>query len=253
VYFFRSKTKVLSGGSIFISGRLAMLNRRNACLSSSSKNELAATVRGPGIRRRGSNYNRRRTMAGVARGRGFFTQAGPEPAYGLLKLLCTIMAKSKDRSSAVEPADQLSSDDIRRIREGLGLTQVEAGELLGGGPRAFTKYEGGSIKPSASIVKLLRLLESDPQALKTLTGGRFTAIESNTPKPLEVTSDHIATLSPRRLSLLVERLLTAEAYAGGLPMDGIHVAAQIPSATAARMRESPGTTILIAPSFSLTA
>ena len=38
---------------------------------------------------------------------------------------------------------EISPDEIRAIREGLGLTQVEAGELLGGGPRAFTKYEAG--------------------------------------------------------------------------------------------------------------
>jgi len=51
-----------------------------------------------------------------------------------------------------KPAD-LSPDDIRRIRESLGLSQAEAGEVLGGGPRAFTKYESGTIKPAASIAK----------------------------------------------------------------------------------------------------
>jgi DNA-binding transcriptional regulator YiaG len=45
-------------------------------------------------------------------------------------------------SSATNPVP-LTRDDIRRIRERLGLTQVEAGEVLGGGPRAFQKYESG--------------------------------------------------------------------------------------------------------------
>ena len=37
--------------------------------------------------------------------------------------------------------NEFSPQEIRRIREKIGLSQVEAGELLGGGPRAFTKYE----------------------------------------------------------------------------------------------------------------
>ena len=44
----------------------------------------------------------------------------------------------------------LSPDENCRIREKLRLSQVEAGGLLGGGPRAFTKYENGAIKPAAS-------------------------------------------------------------------------------------------------------
>ena len=35
----------------------------------------------------------------------------------------------------MEPADKnIDPDEIRAIRKGLGLSQVEAGELLGGGP-----------------------------------------------------------------------------------------------------------------------
>ena len=67
-----------------------------------------------------------------------------------------------------EPA--IEPDEIRAIREGLGLSQVEAGELLGGGPRAFTKYEAGTIRPRASVVSLLRVLEGNPSALASLTG-----------------------------------------------------------------------------------
>ena len=42
---------------------------------------------------------------------------------------------------------EISPDEIRATRERLGLSQVEAGELIGGGPRAFTKYEAGTVKP----------------------------------------------------------------------------------------------------------
>ena len=34
----------------------------------------------------------------------------------------------------------ITPEETRRIRKKLGVTQVEAGEVLGGGPRAFTKY-----------------------------------------------------------------------------------------------------------------
>jgi putative zinc finger/helix-turn-helix YgiT family protein len=77
------------------------------------------------------------------------------------------------------PDEQLSPDEIRRIREGLRLTQVEAGELLGGGPRAFTKYEGGIIAPSAAIANLLRLLDAQPTGLSVLTGRKSVAIEAD--------------------------------------------------------------------------
>ena len=37
--------------------------------------------------------------------------------------------------------EKLLPKEIRAIRESLGLSQVEAGKVIGGGPRAFTKYE----------------------------------------------------------------------------------------------------------------
>ncbi len=123
--------------------------------------------------------------------------------------------------------EDLLPQSIRRIREKLGLSQVEAGELLGGGPRAFTKYEAGAIRPSAAIAQLLRLLDANPSAIITLSGGRLVPIENDNLRPFEVTGKHVAALSPRRLMLLVRRLLDAEALSSDLPMDGVHVAANI--------------------------
>jgi DNA-binding transcriptional regulator YiaG len=124
-------------------------------------------------------------------------------------------------------SSDLTPDDIRRIRETLGLSQVEAGELLGGGPRAFTKYENGTIKPAASVAKLLRLLEADPSTLSTLAGRKMTPIANDEAKPFHVTSDHIAALSDRKLVALTRRLLAAEAQTHILPKDGIHVSSTI--------------------------
>lgn len=124
-------------------------------------------------------------------------------------------------------ANQLAARDIRRIREKIGLTQVEAGELLGGGPRAFTKYESGKVKPAASITNLLKLLDANPSAIATLSGGKVTPISQDNGRANEVTGKHVAALTDRKLAMLTRRLLDAEALSGQLPMDGIHVAANI--------------------------
>jgi HTH-type transcriptional regulator / antitoxin MqsA len=58
--------------------------------------------------------------------------------------------------------------EIRRIRTKLHLTQEEAGILIGGGPRAFQKYESGDLLPSHAIVSALVLLDSNPAGLGIL-------------------------------------------------------------------------------------
>jgi HTH-type transcriptional regulator/antitoxin MqsA len=63
----------------------------------------------------------------------------------------------------------LEPEEIKRIRKRLGLTQEVAGELIGGGPRAFQKYETGEILPSRAISSALALLDHDPSGLAVLT------------------------------------------------------------------------------------
>ncbi len=58
---------------------------------------------------------------------------------------------------------------IRNIRKKLGLTQEAAGEVIGGGPRAFQRYESGDLLPSRAISSALALLDHDPAALTVLT------------------------------------------------------------------------------------
>ena len=62
----------------------------------------------------------------------------------------------------------LEPEDIRRIRKKLCLSQTAAGQVIGGGPRAFQKYESGDLLPSRAISSALRLLDHDPEALKLL-------------------------------------------------------------------------------------
>lgn len=58
--------------------------------------------------------------------------------------------------------------EIRRIRVKLHLTQERAGHLIGGGPRAFQKYESGDLLPSHAIVSALVLLDNNPAGLSIL-------------------------------------------------------------------------------------
>ena len=87
--------------------------------------------------------------------------------------------------AVLEPADQeateraflelrarvdgiLLPEEVTDIRERLGLSQRRAGELLGGGPRAFQKYEQGVVTVSRPMSNLLRVLAARPEALGLL-------------------------------------------------------------------------------------
>ncbi len=62
----------------------------------------------------------------------------------------------------------LGPEEVAAARERLGLSQRKAGELLGGGPRAFQKYEAGKQAVSVPMSRLLTLLRNDPKRLREL-------------------------------------------------------------------------------------
>ena len=57
------------------------------------------------------------------------------------------------------------SEEIRRIRKKLKLTQAELADAFGVGKVAFSRYERGETRPPAPVVKLLRLIERHPELL----------------------------------------------------------------------------------------
>ena len=124
----------------------------------------------------------------------------------------------------------LAPSRIRAIRERLGLTQEEAGERIGGGPRAFTKYESGTVKPAAAVVNLLRVLDANPAAVRTLDGRESRPTVAGAPSPFEVVGTDIADLTSGRFPEMMRRLLSAEARTYDIPQDGIHVASNISAA-----------------------
>ncbi len=126
-----------------------------------------------------------------------------------------------------ESPRRLAPEEIRAIRDRLGLTQAEAGELIGGGPRAFTKYEAGTITPTASVDTLLRLLDANPATIRLLSSGRALPQAVVMRFPFEAGASDVATLNERELPALLRRLLRAEAVAHGVSPAGIHVAENI--------------------------
>lgn len=66
----------------------------------------------------------------------------------------------------------LTSDEIRKIRKNLSLTQKQAAEIFGGGPNAFSKYERGEIRQTKALDHLLRLLNKYPKYLSELKQDR---------------------------------------------------------------------------------
>lgn len=62
----------------------------------------------------------------------------------------------------------LTSDEVRRIRTKLKLTQHQAAAIFGGGPNAFSRYERGEVRQTKALDQLLRLLDHHPEHLDEL-------------------------------------------------------------------------------------
>ena len=121
----------------------------------------------------------------------------------------------------------VTPEEIRAIRRFLRLTQAEAGRLIGGGPRAFAKYESGILKPAASVVNLLRVLRAHPETIATLGGRTPRRSPARGSLPFEVGGVDIERLSPSQMHELLRRLMRVEAVVHGLPQDGVHVSSEI--------------------------
>lgn len=117
----------------------------------------------------------------------------------------------------------LDPDQIRTIREGLGLSQREAGSILGGGPNAFAKYESGTLAPAAALANLLLVLRDNPAALSTLRPDHA-PVPARQPLPFQVTSQHVGRVGKQMFPQFLRLLLQAEALSHGIPSHGIHVA-----------------------------
>lgn len=75
----------------------------------------------------------------------------------------------------------LGPAEVASVRERIGLSQRKAGELLGGGPRAFQKYESGEQAVSVPMSRLLVLLGNQPKRLRELTRASTPARKASKP------------------------------------------------------------------------
>ena len=80
-------------------------------------------------------------------------------------LVTPSQAKANQRmmADAERQADgALVGDEIKAVRDLMGLNRGEASKVFGGGPNAFSKYERGEIHPSEAVNKLLLLARDIP-------------------------------------------------------------------------------------------
>jgi HTH-type transcriptional regulator/antitoxin MqsA len=70
---------------------------------------------------------------------------------------------------------------VREIRKFLNLTQEEAGDLIGGGRRAFQKYESGATPPSTAAMNLIEMLARYPDGLDLIRSLRAPLGEVSAP------------------------------------------------------------------------
>lgn len=68
---------------------------------------------------------------------------------------------------------------VARIRKQLKLSQRKAGELLGGGLRAFQRYEAGTVTLSKPMSNLLTILERQPDLLAMLSAAQPSGEKTN--------------------------------------------------------------------------
>jgi len=68
---------------------------------------------------------------------------------------------------------------IRAIRERCGLTQRDAGLLLGTGEKSFEKYESGEIVPSAPTKRWLKLMMERPELFSAAENRQMVALSAD--------------------------------------------------------------------------
>ena len=62
----------------------------------------------------------------------------------------------------------LTGNEIKEIRKSFGMTQEEFSEILGGGEKAFARYETGKVAQSKPMDNLIKVLRAIPEAIDVL-------------------------------------------------------------------------------------
>lgn len=109
-----------------------------------------------------------------------FTYKGRKRSYPLKVYSCPVCGESfydkntrkwleKELTDSRRLIDGLlTSEEIKRIRHKLGLTQVRLAEILGVGKKNFARYETGRATQSRLMDKVLRSLDKIPELIEVL-------------------------------------------------------------------------------------
>lgn len=89
----------------------------------------------------------------------------------------------------------LSSAEIKEIRKLLGLTIKLAGQIFGGGPVAFSKYENDDLVQSLSMDSALRLAKINPESIFQLAKERGVKLSQPAIPPLIMLTPNSHTVS----------------------------------------------------------
>lgn len=87
-------------------------------------------------------------------------------------------ADLKDSETVFQTLRARYAAHVRDVRKKLKLSQEEAGVIIGGGKRAFQKYESGANPPSDAAVGLIEVLARHPEEVETLRSIRPVATET---------------------------------------------------------------------------
>lgn len=120
------------------------------------------------------------TMSDFVRDREMDFEGVPTIVHGLLLSKCgscgmeTITpSQSRVNKRTIIEAHKsalglLTAAEIVQLRKQLGITQIEAAQLFGGGTNAFSKYENSAVTQSKAMDTLLRLARDVPAAAEYL-------------------------------------------------------------------------------------
>lgn len=74
--------------------------------------------------------------------------------------------KARRIKITIKPVDMFSSEDIKRIRLSVGLSQVVFASSIGVSPKTVEAWEHGRNKPEGPSRRLLGLIRDNPEVIK---------------------------------------------------------------------------------------
>ena len=73
--------------------------------------------------------------------------------------------KARVTKCTVNPAPEFNPQDIKAVRNSLGMTQITFAEVMGVSPKTVEAWEAGTNKPIGSARRFLSVLQTDPSML----------------------------------------------------------------------------------------